>query len=192
MIRIAREFGRFDAWGAKWAAEGTEWGAYLERHLDRPDDDPDLQDPEFARWQRYMRRDCLYLASAIARRMRLPVGRLMKGGQLAHVFVVLPNRHGIPDQMPCLDWSGVRRLKRVKDDMRDAWGRLTLADDMSPMTPPAGIMRDARARPHVREALAIDWPRVSLASSRGRLRYLDVIDCTPRTARRRPDVIDVG
>lgn len=189
MMLLAREFGRFDAWGAKWAAEGTDWGAYLERYLDRPDERPASDDPEFVLWQRYMQRDCLHLASVLASRMRLPVGRLMKGGQLAHAFVILPNRHGMPDRLASLDWSGVRRLKRIKDDMREEWGRLTLNGDMSPIDRPAARLGDAWTRPHIRAALDVCWPRVAATSTRGRLRYIDVLDCRPRAKKRRPDII---
>jgi hypothetical protein len=184
-----------DVRGARLAAEGTGWGAYLDRHLDRPDPRPDADAPGFDDWQRYMLQDCLAFASAVAGRMRLPVGRLTKGRQLAHAFVILPSHDGAPDRWACLDWSGVRTMKGVRRDMQEAWGRLAFVEDVS--TTPVGrdVLRDARTRPHVLAALKQQWPRVSASALfRCRLRYLDVIDpSTPtRTGRTRiPDVIDV-
>lgn len=186
---------RTDAWGARRVAEDTAWGRYLRNRLDRPDEASECDDPTRSNWQRYMRRDCLHLASAVGARMRLPVGRLMKGGQLAHAFVILPNHDGVPDRWPCLDWSGVRTLKRIRADLHDAWGRLTFDGDVSPMKAHSDALRDARTRQHIAAAMRIDWPRVSPAGlHRGRLRYLDVIDVSQPHAparRRRPDVIDV-
>lgn len=184
---------RHDAWGAKAAADGTPWGRYLARNLDRPAERPSIDDPDFPLWQRYMLRDCLHLASAVAEVMRLPTGRLTRGGQLAHAFVILPNHDGVPDRWPCLDWSGVRSLKRIREDMRDAWGRLAFDTDVSTIRHRSDALRDARSRPHVAAAMRLDWPRVSPAAlHRGRLRYLDVLDvCAPTGSRRHPDVIDV-
>lgn len=127
--------------------------------------------------------------------MRLPVGRLTKGGQLAHAFVILPSHDGVPDRWPCLDWSGVRTMKRIRADLHDAWGRLTFDGDVSPIVPHRDAIIDARLRPHIVAAMRIAWPRVSgTRLHRCRLRYLDVIDASERVVtgrRRRPDIIDV-
>jgi len=166
---------------------------FLRDRLNVPDIAPAWDDPDLAIWQRYMRRDCLHLASAVGRRMRLPVGRLMKGGQLAHAFVILPDMAGAPDEWACLDWSGVRTMKRVRKDMQEAWGRLTFAGDLSPIAPHADAMRDARRRPHIVAAMRLEWPRVAATLWHSRLRHLDMIDTRAlRTTRRRPDVIDVA
>lgn len=177
-------------------ATGTAWGRYLERTLGHVAERPESTDPEFDMWQRYMSADCLHLASAVAIDMRLPVGRLTRGSGLAHAFVILPNHDGVPDRWPCLDWSGVRTMKQIRRDMRDAWGRLEFDADVAPVRPDHGVLRDARSRRHIAAAMRLAWPRVSATGlSHMRLRYLDVINTGPSQApgrRRRPDVIDVG
>jgi hypothetical protein len=193
---------RQDAWGARAAAEGTDWGRYLSAHLGSAGTEPDLDDPAHAAWQRFMRLDCLHLASVVGAEMRLPVGRLLKGDQLAHAFVILPNHDGVPDRWPCLDWSGVRSLKQVREDLRHAWGRLAFDwNDTRPLTRTRlrgdrrEIMRLARGRPHIARAMRLAWPRVSTSLHGYRLRYLDVIDSSApvhRVRRRKLDIIDVG
>lgn len=192
---------RQDAWGARAAAAGTDWGAYLARHLGSVMPEPDLLDPARKTWERFMRRDCLHLASALGAEMRLPVGRLLRGDQLAHAFVILPCHDGVPDRWPCLDWAGVRPLKQVRDDLREAWGRLVFdSADVLPL--PASrlhggrreILRLARKRPPIAQAMRVAWPRVARSLHGYRLRYLDVIDTAApvrRGRKRRLDVIDV-
>lgn len=128
---------------------------YLARHLDRPDGEPERKNAEQVEWTRYMSRDCLHIASAIAIETGLPVGRLMKRGQLAHAFVILPNRLCSIEQGACLDWIGVRTIGRMRLDLRGTWGRLVLDADRTPIEPDAGALAEALGRPHMAEALKL-------------------------------------
>ena len=184
------------------------WRALLDGRTEDGDEaslsppDPFLEPDEFASWQRFMLADCMQLAIAVASHRRLPLGRLMSADTLAHAFVILTDGERTPDRWLCLDWSGLRTLRRMRDDMRPSWGRLVfdwsgLDARRSPMKlrTRREVLRLARSRPHIAQALSVEWPRTATRPHRDRLRYLDVLDVQSHrgdASSRIPDIIDIN
>ena len=155
--------------------------AFLDQYADISSKPTEIDDPEWNSWQRFMHCDCLSIASAIAIQTKLPVGRLMKGKQLAHAFIILPTHEPIPDKWWCLDWSGVRTLKSIREELKEGWGRLVFDyENILPLNmrqkSKAEMLRIARTKIHIAKAMRVSWPSVSnRALHNARLRYRDII-----------------